>query len=74
MIFLNEARYQQERRPQETFDSEVVQLRVRTQMSLGGAPERTLRSSKSESFETIVKPLVLAYSQIAASSVLPNPH
>src|SRR5258708_34160660 len=39
--------------------SELVQLGTRTQMSFGGTPKRTLRSSKSESFETMVKPLAL---------------
>src|SRR5713226_1334630 len=54
--------------------SALVQFLARTQMSFGGEPERMLRSSKSESFETMVKPLLLAYSHIASSSVLANPH
>src|SRR6202011_3870724 len=43
-------------------------------MNFGGAPKNKLRSSKSESLETMVRPCFLAYSQIASSVALPRPH
>ena len=45
----------------------VVQLPMRSQMTLGGLPRRTLSSEKSESFETIANPFRLAYCQTASS-------
>src|SRR5437899_3347053 len=54
--------------------SELLHLGTRTQMSVGGNTKTTLRASKSEAFETMVKPFAFAYSQIAAPSLPPNPH
>jgi hypothetical protein len=51
----------------------VDEFGMRNQMTFGGLPHKTLRSWKSESFETIVKPSRRAYSQMASSSALPSP-
>ena len=53
--------------------SVVDEFGMRSQMTFGGLPHKTLRSWKSESFETIVKPSRPAYSQMAWSSALPSP-
>ncbi len=47
--------------------SALLQFGTRSQITLGGLPQRTLRSRKSESFDTIAYPSAFAYSQISAS-------
>ena len=51
----------------------LLQFGMRNQITFGGLPHNTLRSWKSESFETIVKPCDLAYSHTSESLALLNP-
>ncbi len=51
----------------------VEQFPNRIQMTFGGAPAKTLRSKKSESFDTIVSPCSLAYSHTRSSLAPPSP-
>jgi len=52
----------------------LEQFFVRSQITLGDAPRRMLRSWKSESLETIVSPFSPAYFQITESSDEPSPY
>jgi len=45
----------------------VVQLPMRSQITFGGLPRRTLSSEKSESFEAMAKPLSLAKRHTSSS-------
>ena len=49
--------------------AELLQFGMRSQITFGGLPHNTLRSWKSESFETIVKPCDLAFPKLPSRSL-----